>query len=270
MKRTCKQCGKEFFISQQEINFYKEKKLSIPKRCKDCRNANKAAKEDSDKGTSNSETSNKGTSNKNEGAKSSSASNANTSNKNTKNTSNKNGQYKPDSVVKKKMDELEDKNNGCNSNEDKRGATDTKTSSSASGNSAKKPVSGVKKAIYSAAAVVVLAGSTIFGTNYYNSQQVEPTGYVTEAQVTFANAKLLNEHYEKHGKEMGFTSAAEYEKAAAKVVADSDALHKTEKEDGDDVYYLEATNEFVIVSKDTGYIRTYFKPDDGIDYFNRQ
>ena len=37
----------------------------------------------------------------------------------------------------------------------------------------------------------------------------------------------------------------------------------------DNVYYLESTNEFVIVSTD-GYIRTYFKPNDGIDYFNRQ
>ena len=31
----------------------------------------------------------------------------------------------------------------------------------------------------------------------------------------------------------------------------------------------ESTNEFVIVSTD-GYIRTYFKPSDGIEYFKRQ
>ena len=68
---------------------------------------------------------------------------------------------------------------------------------------------------------------------------------------------------------MGFESAADYEKAASAVVNNPDALHKTEKEDGDDVYYLKATNEFVIVSPD-GYIRTYFNPRDGIDYFNRQ
>ena len=46
-------------------------------------------------------------------------------------------------------------------------------------------------------------------------------------------------------------------------------LHKTEKEDGDDVYYIEDTNEFVIVSKD-GYLRTYFKPDKGKAYYDRQ
>lgn len=66
---------------------------------------------------------------------------------------------------------------------------------------------------------------------------------------------------------MGFASAKEYEKAAAAVISDSRALHKLEKEDGDDVYYIEETNEFVIVSTD-GYIRTYFYPRDGIEYFD--
>lgn len=85
----------------------------------------------------------------------------------------------------------------------------------------------------------------------------------------FRNKKLLNSHFEKHGIEMGFDTAAEYEAAASAVVNNKDALHKTEKEDGDDVYYLEDTNEFVILSKD-GYIRTYFNPSDGIKYYNRQ
>ena len=85
----------------------------------------------------------------------------------------------------------------------------------------------------------------------------------------FRNRKLLNEHYEKHGIDMGFKSAQEYEEAASKAALSPDALHKLEKEDGDDVYYVEATNEFVIVSTD-GYIRTYFNPDSGIKYYNKQ
>ncbi len=87
--------------------------------------------------------------------------------------------------------------------------------------------------------------------------------------LTFYSDKLLNQHYEKHGKDMGFNSPEEYEEAANKVIFNEETLHKTEKEDGDDVYYLEETNEFVIVSTD-GYIRTYFLPDDEIRYFNRQ
>ena len=60
----------------------------------------------------------------------------------------------------------------------------------------------------------------------------------------------------------------EYLRGANRVIKDQNALHKAEAEDGDDVYYLAAANEIVFVSTD-GYIRTYFKPNDGIDYFNR-
>ena len=92
---------------------------------------------------------------------------------------------------------------------------------------------------------------------------------VTVAEITFRNQRLLDQHYDKHGIEMGFDSAEEYELAAYKVIIHPDTLHKIEAEDGDDVYYLEATNEFVVVSQD-GYIRTYFNPSAGIDYYNRQ
>ena len=85
----------------------------------------------------------------------------------------------------------------------------------------------------------------------------------------FRSKKLLNQHYEKHGKEMGFASAAEYEKAASDVINSLDALFKLEAEDGDGVYYIEETNEFAILSTD-GYIRTYFKPSGGKKYFDKQ
>ncbi len=91
----------------------------------------------------------------------------------------------------------------------------------------------------------------------------------TKPAYTFRNENLLNQHYEKHGIDMGFANAKEYEAAACKVILNPNSLHKKEAEDNDDVYYLEETNEFVIVSVD-GYIRTYFKPDRGIDYYNRQ
>ena len=75
----------------------------------------------------------------------------------------------------------------------------------------------------------------------------------------FRSEKHLNDHYEKHGEEMG----------ASAVVNNPESLHKLEKDDGDDVYYLEKTNEFVVVSTD-GYIRTYFRPDAGSAYYNKQ
>ena len=91
----------------------------------------------------------------------------------------------------------------------------------------------------------------------------------TETIYTFRNNYLLNEHFEKHGDEFDYADASAYENGASAVVNDPNALHKTEKDDGDDIYYLEQTNELVIVSKD-GYIRTYFKPDSGIKYYNKQ
>lgn len=85
----------------------------------------------------------------------------------------------------------------------------------------------------------------------------------------FRRAEYLQEHFEKHGAEFGYATAEEYLAGANRVIASADVLHKLEAEDGDDVYYLEATNEFVIVSTD-GFLRTYFKPEDGKTYYDRQ
>jgi hypothetical protein len=94
--------------------------------------------------------------------------------------------------------------------------------------------------------------------------EISQDGYVT---YTFRNDNLLNSHYEKHGIEMGFASAEEYLASANDVINNPNVLHKLEAEDNDDVYYLEDTQEFVIVSTD-GYIRTYYYAS--LDYYNRQ
>lgn len=36
-KHICKDCGKEFYMTYKEVQFYKDKELSLPKRCKECR-----------------------------------------------------------------------------------------------------------------------------------------------------------------------------------------------------------------------------------------
>lgn len=85
----------------------------------------------------------------------------------------------------------------------------------------------------------------------------------------FRRDSYLEQHFEKHGAEFDYATKEEYLAGANRVIQSPDALHKTEAEDGDDIYYLEETNEFVVVSTD-GYIRTYFRPSAGIDYYNRQ
>lgn len=102
-----------------------------------------------------------------------------------------------------------------------------------------------------------------------NSESAVSDSDTETAELHFRSNKLLEQHFQKHGIDMGFGSAEEYEKSASAVVSNPEALHKIEAEDGDDVYYIERTNEFVVVSTD-GFLRTYFNPDRGKDYFDRQ
>lgn len=85
----------------------------------------------------------------------------------------------------------------------------------------------------------------------------------------FRTQKLRDSHYEKHGIEMGFETVEDYILAANMVISNPESLHKLEAEDNDHIYFLEETNEFVVLSQD-GYIRTYYIASGGIDYFNRQ
>lgn len=92
-------------------------------------------------------------------------------------------------------------------------------------------------------------------------------GTLLEHTYEFRKPRYLTEHFEKHGEEFPYDTEEAYLQGANMVINNPEALHKLEAEDGDDVYYVEATNEFVVVSTD-GYIRTYFKAD--MDYYNRQ
>lgn len=93
-------------------------------------------------------------------------------------------------------------------------------------------------------------------------QNVSSGGY------SFRTQKLFDDHYKKHGDEFGSITKEEYLSGANALIANKNALQKTE-DDGDKLFYLENSNEFAVLSSD-GYIRTYFRPDSGIDYWNRQ
>ncbi len=137
-----------------------------------------------------------------------------------------------------------------------------------------------KKLIIRIAVLVVLLVLTYVGKNMNGAEeetgdetaavvQEEPELEEEEIVYPFRSQEQLTDHFERHGVEMGYDTEESYVAGANGVVFSPDALHKLEEEDGDFVYYLEETNEFVVLSPD-GYIRTYFCPDDGIDYYNRQ
>lgn len=188
-KRICKQCGKEFILDDDEINFYKQKNLQIPKRCKSCRSSNKSKTPDKNK--------------------------------------------TPNKKIKRSNKFL------------------------------------------NTIIIFVIILCTARGIDAITELFVNDTAVVQETDVieytsySFRNEDLLNEHFRKHWSEFSYTTPEEYVLGANEVINNGNSLHKTEKEDGDDVYYLQSTNEIVIVSTD-GYIRTYFKPDDKIKYYNEQ
>lgn len=44
VKITCKDCGKEFTVSEQEQKWYKDKEFDLPKRCPDCRKSKRSSR----------------------------------------------------------------------------------------------------------------------------------------------------------------------------------------------------------------------------------
>jgi pyocin large subunit-like protein len=93
-------------------------------------------------------------------------------------------------------------------------------------------------------------------------------------QVAFRTPDLFDNHFQKHvikQKEFGNITKEEYLKKAQALVSQKgggNILIKKNSE-GDTLFFNRETNEFAVLSKD-GYIRTFFKPQDGIAYFNKQ
>ena len=78
----------------------------------------------------------------------------------------------------------------------------------------------------------------------------------------------LEQHFQKHGGEMGFATQADYLRAAQALVMGGPGV-ETWQRGGDTLYFKEATGEFAVVS-DRNVLRTYFKPGDGRRYWERQ
>lgn len=239
--KKCRQCGKEFTLTDGEIDFFKGKGLELPSRCADCRKKNKAAR----------------------------------------NAPAADGKKNPIVAVLvvllilfalgfgyyiSRINAAKLSNNDISEEISSNVQTTVPKITEASAVTEEDTTAEVTEE--STTAEVTEVETTAEVTEASTSSEVTETE-IPVKQYRFRNSELLEEHYEKHGIEMGFASAEEYEKAAAAVITAPEVLHKYEKEDNDDVYYLESTNEFVVVSTD-GYIRTYFKPDSGKDYFDRQ
>lgn len=213
IKRTCKQCGKDFTLSDSEVNFYNSKGLDIPKRCSDCRKKNK----------------------------------------------NNNNNINKDNINKDNINNNQENNYSNSSN-------------SSNGNNKRNKNRYTFGSVIAAGLVVILllVGKVLNITpnwgEIFNTTQNEQSSNVS---LEFRSESLLEDHFLKHGSEFGYSTKEEYLNGANEVINSASSLHKLEAEDDDQIYYDESKNEIVFVSSD-GYIRTYFRPSEGINYYNRQ
>ncbi len=123
----------------------------------------------------------------------------------------------------------------------------------------------IKLALYAFIALFIFVFS--FFAHFFEDKNLSHSPSY-QSEVEFRNTNLLNDHFHKHGIDMGFSNAKEYEKRAKEIIRNPQAL-KRQQDDSDMAYFLPPTGEFVVVSYD-GFIRTFFKPNDGILYFNKQ
>lgn len=264
MKQKCKQCGKEFELSEGEVEFYRKKGLSLPKRCKSCRNENRSGSSGGERASSGSAfwqkkplwfcvlalivivagafffkdaslppvPADSGTS---VSTTAPAQTEPTTSVPASENTSQPEQTAAPESTVPQPEQTAAPKSTAPQ--------TEPTTAS---------PETTAQQTEHSTPAPAP-------------AEESEPQ----QKSYTFRNESYLEQHFEKHGGEFDYADKEEYLAGANRVINDPNALTKTEKEDGDFVYYLVESNEFVILSTD-GYIRTYFRPSSGLDYFNRQ
>lgn len=91
------------------------------------------------------------------------------------------------------------------------------------------------------------------------------------ASVGFADARRLDEHYDKHGAEFGATSRQDYLRMAQKL-RDAPAggpILEAVRRDGVVTRFDRQTGAFIAFNSN-GVIRTFFRPNDGERYWRRQ
>lgn len=83
-------------------------------------------------------------------------------------------------------------------------------------------------------------------------------------EVRFETPEKMQKHYDKHIDKYGNISISEYIALANELVnaKDTDDIERIVRSDESTAIYRFSTNDFLVITKD-GYIRTFFKPDEG-------
>jgi hypothetical protein len=95
----------------------------------------------------------------------------------------------------------------------------------------------------------------------------EHVGQESDRLVGFAPGRWLS-HFEDHGGEFGYKNSVEYLKGANDLIR-RDGVEAFTRPNGDQLFYDRGTNEFAVQGSN-GYLRTYFKPEQGSAYWDGQ
>ena len=99
----------------------------------------------------------------------------------------------------------------------------------------------------------------------------ESSADVRRPAIGFLTPRRLDEHYAKHGSEFGSVSREEYLRRAQALRdgPSGGAVLEIVRRDGTVTRFDRATGAFIAFASD-GVIRTFFRPNDGEQYFRRQ
>jgi pyocin large subunit-like protein len=89
----------------------------------------------------------------------------------------------------------------------------------------------------------------------------------TQALPRFAPGRWLP-HFEKHAAEFGYRTPVEYLRGARDLVG-REGIETFTRTNGDKLLYDAARNEFAVLKPD-GVLRTYFRPQNGSEYWRLQ
>jgi pyocin large subunit-like protein len=114
------------------------------------------------------------------------------------------------------------------------------------------------------------SGSTSTQTNAHADTREEGPAAPTST-VGFSSKRALDEHFEKHGHEFGSRSAADYLALAQKLrdAPKGGAVVEAVRDDGVITRFDKQSGAFLAFNANKT-IRTFFKPNDGLRYFERQ